>query len=223
MLDMSVPFGLSPPTETRTKHLKKRKKDSTAHRKNGAEGGMGDVIASIGKTVNSLRTAKGLTLQSLSKRANLSVSMLSLIERGKASPSIGSLVVLASALGVEMTDLIGNGSSKNDRLVSRAKEQKVVQTNDGVMRRIVKTDAAHGIEIAINEYDVATANSPKPVKHQGFEYGIVLQGELQITVDGVKNTLMAGDLISYPSTQPHRIVNSGSKRARALWINLKRE
>ncbi|HWK97086.1 MAG TPA: cupin domain-containing protein [Pseudolabrys sp.] len=203
--------------------MKKNKKNAAAFRTKGAKGGTGDVIASIGKTVNSLRTAKGLTLQSLSKRANLSVSMLSLIERGKASPSIGSLVVLASALGVEMTDLIGNGSSKTDRLVSRAKEQKVVQTNDGVMRRIVKTDATHGIEIAINEYDVATANSPKPVKHQGFEYGIVLQGELQITVDGVKNTLMAGDLISYPSTHPHRIVNSGSKRARALWINLKRE
>lgn len=203
--------------------MKKRSKAVKAPNEKNAEAGMGDVIASIGNTVNSLRTAKGLTLQALSKRANLSVSMLSLIERGKASPSIGSLVVLASALGVEMTDLIGNGPSKNDRLVARAKDQKVVQTNDGVMRRIVKTDAAHGIEIAINEYDVATANSPKPVKHQGFEYGIVLQGELQITVDGVKNTLMAGDLISYPSTHPHRIVNSGSKRARALWINLKRD
>ena len=184
---------------------------------------MADIIASIGKAVNGLRTAKGLTLQVLSKRSNLSVSMLSLIERGKASPSIGSLVVLASALGVEMADLLGNGHAKADKLVSRAEDQKVVKTTDGVLRRIVKTDPEHGLEIAINEYDVATANSPKPVKHQGFEYGMVLQGELQITVDGAKHNLMPGDLISYPSTHPHRIANTGGKRARALWINLKRE
>ena len=184
---------------------------------------MGNVIASIGKAVNSLRTAKGLTLQVLSKRSNLSVSMLSLIERGKASPSIGSLVVLASGLGVEMADLLGNGTAKVDKLVSRAEDQKVVQTTDGVLRRIVKSDPMHGLEIAINEYDVATANSPKPVKHEGYEYGMVLQGELQITVDGMKHSLMPGDLISYPSTHPHRIANAGTKRARAIWINLKRD
>lgn len=188
-----------------------------------APANIADIISSIGKAVNGLRTAKGLTLQVLSERSNLSVSMLSLIERGKASPSIGSLVVLASALGVEMADLLGNGHAKADKLVSRAEDQKVVQTTDGVLRRIVKTDPEHGLEIAINEYDVATANSPKPVKHQGFEYGMVLQGELQITVDGAKHNLMPGDLISYPSMHPHRILNTGAKRARALWINLKRE
>lgn len=203
--------------------MKKRRKAAAVQAISSESPDMGDVIASIGKAVNSLRTAKGLTLQVLSKRANLSVSMLSLIERGKASPSIGSLVVLASALGVEMTDLLGNSASKVDKLICRVEEQKVVQTNDGVMRRIVKTDAAHGVEIAINEYDLATASSPKPVKHQGYEYGIVLQGELQITVDGVKHSLMPGDLISYPSTHPHRIANTGTKRARALWINLKRD
>ena len=52
-----------------------------------------------------------------------------------------------------------------------------------------------GTGFAINEYDVATSNSPKPVKHQGFEYGMVLQGELQITVDGAKHVLSPGDLI----------------------------
>jgi len=199
--------------------LKKRSKIAPASKPTD----MSDIITSIGKAVNDLRTSKGLTLQALSKRASLSVSMLSLIERGKASPSIGSLVVLASALGVEMTDLLGNGGAKVEKRVSRAADQKVVQTTDGVLRRIVKSDPVHGLEIAINEYDIATANSPKSVKHQGFEYGILLQGELQVTVDGTKHSLMPGDLISYPSTQPHRIVNAGTKRARALWINLKRE
>jgi transcriptional regulator with XRE-family HTH domain len=185
--------------------------------------GRTDVLKTIGKAVRRLRAEKGLTLQVLSKRSNLSVSMLSLIERGKAGPSIGSLVVLASVLEVEMTDLLGNGAPKEDKLVSRSKDQKSVQTSDGVTRRIVKTDPTHGLEIAINEYDASTASSPRPVKHEGFEYGMVLQGELQVTVDGAKHVLLPGDLISYPSTHPHRIANTSSKRARAVWINLKRD
>ena len=185
---------------------------------------MASVLSSIGTSVRRLRTAKGLTLQTLSDRADLSVSMLSLIERGKASPSIGTLVVLASVLGVEMTDLLGNGSGdRGDNLVSRAKSQKVIETADGVTRRIVRTDPAHDLEIAINEYSPATANSPRPVTHAGFEYGLVLQGQLQITVDGTKHVLSPGDLISYPSTHPHRIANVGSKRARAVWVNLKKD
>lgn len=185
---------------------------------------MADVLNNIGAAVRQLRTAKGLTLQTLSERADLSVSMLSLIERGKAGPSIGTLVVLASVLGVEMTDLLGNGSSdKGNNLISRAKSQKVIETADGVTRRIVKTDPAHGLEIAINEYSPSTASSPRPVTHEGFEYGIVLQGELQVTLDGVKHVLSPGDLISYPSSHPHRIANVGSKRTRALWINLKKD
>ena len=199
--------------------MKKLSKISSAQ----APVAMGDVIAAIGKAVHGFRTAKGLTLQVLSKRTNLSVSMLSLIERGKASPSIGSLVVLASALGVEKTDLLVKSAAKIDKLISRADDQKVVQTTDGVLRRIVKTDPAHGLEIAINEYNVETSSSPRPVRHQGFEYGMVLQGKLQITVDGAKHNLMPGDLISYPSTHPHRIANTGTRRARALWINLKRD
>lgn len=182
------------------------------------------VLNHIGTAVRQLRVRKGLTLSELSERANLSVSMLSLIERGKAGPSIGTLVVLASVFGVEMSDLLGSGSrDKRDDLISRVKSQKVVETADGVTRRLVKTDASHGLEIAVNEYSPSTANSPRPVIHEGYEYGIVLQGSLQITLDGVDHTLSAGDLISYPSSHPHRIANVGSKRARALWINLKQE
>jgi transcriptional regulator with XRE-family HTH domain len=184
--------------------------------------GMVDVLATIGQNVRRLRSEKGFTLQTLAKRTRLSPSMLSLVERGKAGSSIGTLVVLASALGAEMSDLLGD-HPRDDELVSRSKSQRVVETADGVSRRIVRNDRKRGIEIAINEYRPATASSPVPVRHAGFEYGIVLQGRLEITVQGQKHVLSSGDSIAYPSTQPHRIANVGAKRARALWINLRSE
>lgn len=185
------------------------------------QNGMIDVLAAIGQNVRRLRNEKGLTLQALAKRTRLSPSMLSLVERGKAGSSIGTLVVLASALDTEMSDLLGD-NGRDDEFVSRSKSQRVVETVDGVSRRIARNDRKRGIEIAVNEYGPATASSPDPVRHEGFEYGIVLQGRLEVTVQGQKHVLNPGDLISYPSTQPHRIANVGAKRARALWINLRR-
>ena len=61
----------------------------------------------------------------------------------------------------------------------------------------------------------------EPITHAGFEYGFVLDGELEVTVDGETHRLRPGDLISYWSSKPHRIVNRGTKKARALWINLR--
>lgn len=51
------------------------------------------------------RKAKGLTLDQLSERSGLSVSMLSLLERGKRDYSEETLFGLAEALGCEVGEL----------------------------------------------------------------------------------------------------------------------
>ena len=54
-----------------------------------------------------LRKDAGLTLKLLSRRTNLSVSLLSQIERAESSASISSLYKIASALDVRIQDLFG--------------------------------------------------------------------------------------------------------------------
>ncbi|MBV9630158.1 MAG: helix-turn-helix transcriptional regulator, partial [Xanthobacteraceae bacterium] len=64
--------------------------------------------------------------------------MLSLLERGKTGPSIGTLVVIASALGAQMSDLIDGERATADDMVSRFADQPVVETAAGVTRRILR-------------------------------------------------------------------------------------
>lgn len=179
-----------------------------------------EVLATIGERVRSLRAARGLTLGELAARTNLSVSMLSLVERGKASPSVGTLVVISSVFGVQIPELLGK-PKQDQELVTRLANQTVVKTVDGVIHRVVTNDQARGIEITFNQYRRGTSNSPNPITHDGFEYGIVLDGALEVVVAGKNHALSVGDLICYSSSQPHRITNKGSKGARALWITLR--
>ena len=182
----------------------------------------GDAIALIGTRIRDVRTMKDMPLRALAAQTGLSMSMLSLVERGKASPSIGTLIAICSALDLHMADLLAPVNLVRQSPVSRAEDQPVVQTRAGVDRRILRDDRVNGVELAINQYAPDTGSAPTPIHHDGFEYGVVLEGQLTVELDGTVHTLKAGDLISYDSARNHRISNRGPRKARALWVNLRR-
>ncbi|HRC58015.1 MAG TPA: response regulator [Kofleriaceae bacterium] len=65
----------------------------------------GDVLNNMGRRIRDLRRERQLTLRQLSRRTNLSVSLLSQIERAESAASVSSLVKVAAALDVRIPDL----------------------------------------------------------------------------------------------------------------------
>jgi transcriptional regulator with XRE-family HTH domain len=181
-----------------------------------------ETVTAIGSRVRELRAQRGLTLQALADMTGLSASLLSLVERGKTSPSIGTLVAVAHALEVHMGDLVpGEGSIRESPVVRRA-DQQVYSTPEGVTRTVLRDDRVRGLEIAINEYSSGGRSATVATHHGGYEYGVVLEGVLTLELDGENFVLAAGDSIAYDSTRPHRISNEGAGIVRALWVNLDR-
>lgn len=177
-------------------------------------------LVAIGLRIREFRLGRSMTLQALADVTNLSPSMLSLVERGRASPSIGSLIAIADALGVTMSDIIVSEAQQDEQLVVRASDQRIVETAEHVIRRLLREDRSRGISIAMNEYQPHTGSAENPITHDGFEYGFVLEGKLTVEVDGVSYTLESGDLISYSSRRPHRMWNHGKSKVRTLWFNI---
>lgn len=62
----------------------------------------------IGRNIRELRKTRSLTLKQMSRRTNLSVSLLSQIERAESSASVSSLFKIATALDVRITELFGD-------------------------------------------------------------------------------------------------------------------
>lgn len=60
---------------------------------------------SVGYAVRSRRHAAGLTQRELADSADVNVTWLSHLERGRANPAWGTLSRLADALGISMVDL----------------------------------------------------------------------------------------------------------------------
>src|SRR3984885_269046 len=191
-----------------------------ASAKNGGRNGTTEVLRAVGKKLRLRRVERGLTLQAVSRRTGVSAAMLSLVERGKATPSVGTLVAINSLLNLHIPELLVTATGNQD-LVTPVAKQTVVKPLRGVTHRVIADDEARGLQLTLNQYSRGSANSAEPITHAGFEYGLLLDGELEVTVDGETHLLHPGDLISYWSSQPHRIVNRGPKTARALWINLR--
>ena len=66
-----------------------------------------ELHATIGRTIRELRKSRGLTLKQLARRTELSVSLLSQLERAESSASVSSLFKVATALDIRITELFG--------------------------------------------------------------------------------------------------------------------
>lgn len=183
-------------------------------------GTMAATLTAIGLRIRKARSARSMTLQDLAEASGVSTSMLSLVERGRVSPSIGSLIVIAEALGVSMSDLIVDDPEQPDQEVVRVADQRVIEHAQHVIRRLVRDDRKRAVSIAIADFPPNSDSTSTPHSHAGYEYGFVLEGTLAVEIDGTSYVLEKGDLVSYSSKSKHRIWNPGKRNARTLWFNL---
>ncbi|GAA3630432.1 cupin domain-containing protein [Kineosporia mesophila] len=177
-------------------------------------------IRMMGARVRLLRKQQNLTLKSLADRTGVSVSMLSMVERGLASASVGTLVSVSTALGVHMSDLFGPGDEVTRSPVTRVDEQMTATTGAGGVHRIAYRDPRAGVEMTVQQYVPGGASSGVPEHSDGREVGVLISGQLTVELDGDVHTLNPGDSIAYLSSRPHRIVNRGPEPAQALWVSL---
>jgi transcriptional regulator with XRE-family HTH domain len=178
----------------------------------------------LGGQIHQLRRRRRYTLQQVSDRTGVSVAMLSMIERGRSNPSIGTLHAVADALGVPMSELFHGveAPAPEEPDVLRAIRQEVMETVPGVTRRVIISDPQRGYEFVENRYVAGTASAPSPVRHGGHEFGFVLEGELEVTIAARTHLLRAGDAVRLDSSRPHRFRNPGPHLARTIWVNLQR-
>lgn len=66
----------------------------------------------IGKRIRQLRKEKGMTQAELAEQTGIAVNSVRLYEGGYRSPNLQTLMKLASALGVSLTELLEEGAGE---------------------------------------------------------------------------------------------------------------
>ena len=179
----------------------------------------------VGQRIRDLRRARAMSLEAVAARTELSIGFLSQIERGLSSPSLRVLATLADVLGVGIAGLFGakeNDAAAPDAIVTRERERAELNLwRTGISKQLLSPAGSEGrLNLFLVHMEPGGSTGDELYTHDGEEAGLVIEGEMKLTVDAESWTLKHGDSFRFASRRPHRFSNpSGDSRAVVLWVN----
>ena len=181
------------------------------------------VDATIGRRIRQIRRERGLQLETLAAKTGLSIGYLSQIERGLSSPTLRALASLTDLFGVSLGELFGalvSPGSSDAVVVREAERPTLALWRDGIYKQILASPGEDSrITLILVLLEPGADTGPEMYTHKGEEAGMVLAGQMTLTVGTCTWALKKGDSFRFPSTTPHRFANPGRSAASVMWMN----
>lgn len=180
--------------------------------------------ATLGERLRHARRLHKLTLKSVAETIGCSESMLSKVETGRVAPSLQMLARLAEVLGTTIAALFNEEQGMSVTVYHPGERQvlglgsKRDHADYTVLERLIPY--AEGRLLNANLHVVPPGGgSNGTLSHRGEEVGFVVEGFVELTVDGKQILLGAGSSFFFSSSLPHSYRNIGSSVARIVWCN----
>jgi transcriptional regulator with XRE-family HTH domain len=177
----------------------------------------------IGLRVRTHRKLRRQRLRDLAKQAGCSESLLSRVENGLVMPSLSTLHRLSKALSVNVAALV---EPAHDATCTVYGPQDRPRTSvSGAAEGDGSTAESLAPYAQNRQLEALIVNLPiggepcGPFVHEGEEVGLVLEGELELTVDGVSHRVPAQSSFFLHSNRPHSYRAVGGVVCRVIWIN----
>lgn len=162
----------------------------------------------LGEKFKKTRTAKGFSLEDLAKKTNLTRSFLSQIEKNKTSPSIDSLIRIAAALGITVSDLFREEKDLGTYIIhEEERESYSIEKNKIKVELLTPRTKEKKFEVMFVRFGVG--GSTELISLSGAFFCIVLEGKLELSVGGEVHLLSKGDSIYLDSPPEHTWKNIG--------------
>ena len=170
----------------------------------------------IGGKIKALRTQKGLTLEELASRSELTKGFLSQLERNLTSPSIDSLDDILEALGTNLADFFKE--NKDEQFIFRSGDFFVDEREGCTVHWIVPNTQKNQMEpILLTLPYGGTSFTMAP--HSGEEFGYVIEGSVVLDCDGKRSVLRKGETFYLHGRTFHTLCNEKKTTARVLWVS----
>lgn len=172
----------------------------------------------IGEKISLYRKKNGLSIRDLAKLSDVTPSLLSQIERGLANPSVNSLKSIASALNVPLFTFFITDVDKKDLIVRANNRKKVIlPESNNVIYEMLSPGLTDNLEFAIMNLPAKTSSCEEGISHNGYEIAFILEGKVDLFLDGEKFTLDKGDSIKVPVGTNHKWQNSYNFEAKVIF------
>jgi len=175
----------------------------------------------LGKRIKEYRMKKGLTLQKLAEKTGFTRGYLSKVENTKKAPPVSTLVVLAKALEVSLSEIFGEKREKSSISLVKKNERQVVARNGTVFGYSYQTLAHKFYKKQMEPYILTLPVKPKQVplyQHEGEEMLFVLEGTMKFFHGDLEFIVEEGDCLYFDASIPHHGICQGKKEVKCLMV-----
>jgi transcriptional regulator with XRE-family HTH domain len=172
----------------------------------------------VGTRLRQLREERNMSMRSLATASGLSANALSMIERGKTSPSVSTLYKLADAMGVPITTFFGEQTTKQQVIFIRSQERPRVSFSRGVWEGLGGEQFSGRVEPFMLTLENGASSGPHTITHSGHEFVFCIRGQLEYFVEKQVFTLGPGDSLLFAAQLNHRWRNPGGMVTNALVV-----
>jgi len=177
-----------------------------------------DVFIQISKRIKNYRREKGITVQELATKADVSKGFISQIENSRTIPSLMVLIEIIKALDIDLNSFFKNIVIEKGRapiLVKRSNEYEYFEKEDAVgfhYNRIF-TQSIKDATVDIVLLTLDPESSRPLVTTDAFEYKYMISGSVMFNFEDQDIEFNQGDSILFDGRIPHSPQNIGKDKA----------
>lgn len=174
----------------------------------------------LGKTIQRLRKAYNLSLSELSEQSGVAKSIISQIERNETNPTLATIWRLSQALDVSVDRFLGESDDAPFLQKSTLADTPILVSEDGKCRLSIVGWLKTVEWLQWYDMRAEAGGLLDSDAHQrgSIECLSVIEGELQVEIGGIIETVRTGETLRYRCDRPHIIRNATDKRARAFMV-----
>jgi transcriptional regulator with XRE-family HTH domain len=181
---------------------------------------MAETAAALRTVANNVRAARvraGLSLEELSRRAQVSKGALVGLEKAQGNPNLATLVRLADTLGISVSALMQGPTEGRVRIVT-ADAVAPLWTGEqgGQARLMLTTSGAAPVEVWRWQLEPGEEYPSHPHQAGVVETVNVTTGRMTLIVDSTEHTLEAGQTATFDGDTPHTYRGSGTETCRLI-------
>lgn len=175
----------------------------------------------FGEKIKKVRERQKITLSSLAGSIGVSTSLLSQIEHNRISPSLDTLLAITDALQIDPEYLFRDHKKPKAVALVTKDQRNLLKLKEVTYEQLSASfDPQDKDSFEVMELQIAPGGTRGNTEfgHPGREMGIIIEGEGRLIYDQKTYHLYEDDSISFSSSQPHSLENTGDSMLRAVWI-----
>lgn len=183
----------------------------------GGSGELGENIekgADFGSKLMQMRKAHQLTIEELAKRTGRTPDFIEELEKNQTTPYVGFMIKLSEVFGIDP----GTFLNDDERATLSGNRAKEYTRRTGNYYYQTLTPGAENEHLRVFMVTIEANKKHKPVayRHEGEEFIYVMEGSLELILDGKPHKLMVGESMKFSSETPHQLKSLGDDDTRCL-------